>query len=99
MFHESSSRQRVAEKWLSLQQPSAADCANAIVTVLRVWPYFGAKIFDATVSVFGFSVYMAGSRRTFVSAEMEVGRACADSHLGHEYQYSAFSDFRKRFWS
>jgi len=41
--------QRVAEKWLSLQQPNAVDCASAIVAALRVWPYFGAKIFDATL--------------------------------------------------
>lgn len=41
-------------KWTALQGCSAPECIRIYLTVARKWPFFGAKLFAAQVSVRGF---------------------------------------------
>ncbi len=43
--------QRIAEKWAALRGRSVQDCVRIFLTVARKWPFFGAKLFSAKVSV------------------------------------------------
>ena len=43
--------QRVAEKWNALRGRSVQDCVRINLTVARKWPFFGAKLFSARVSL------------------------------------------------
>ncbi|VDP44767.1 unnamed protein product [Soboliphyme baturini] len=42
-------KQQVLKKWCGYQLLSPFECATAVVKALRVWPHFGAKLFEATV--------------------------------------------------
>uniref|UniRef100_X2B6P0 PH domain-containing protein n=1 Tax=Capitella teleta TaxID=283909 RepID=X2B6P0_CAPTE len=40
----------ITEKWVALRAKNLQDCVRIYLTVVRKWPYFGAKLFSATVS-------------------------------------------------
>uniref|UniRef100_A0A8D3EA18 Pleckstrin homology, MyTH4 and FERM domain containing H2 n=1 Tax=Scophthalmus maximus TaxID=52904 RepID=A0A8D3EA18_SCOMX len=52
--------QRLSARWASLRGRSSSECVRIYLTVARKWPYFGAKLFEAEVSVYqGVRVWLA----------------------------------------
>uniref|UniRef100_A0A3B4WF39 Pleckstrin homology, MyTH4 and FERM domain containing H2 n=1 Tax=Seriola lalandi dorsalis TaxID=1841481 RepID=A0A3B4WF39_SERLL len=43
--------QRLSARWASLRGRSSSECIRIYLTVARKWPFFGAKLFEAEVSV------------------------------------------------
>lgn len=43
--------QRLSARWASLRGRSSSECVRIYLTVARKWPFFGAKLFEAEVSV------------------------------------------------
>lgn len=43
--------QRLSTRWASLRGRSASECVRIYLTVARKWPFFGAKLFEAEVSL------------------------------------------------
>lgn len=46
--------QRLSTKWMALRGHCAADCVRIYLAVVRKWPFFGAKLFEAKVRVLNF---------------------------------------------
>ena len=50
--------QEFADSWSMLRGRGSVDCVRVYLTVVRKWPYFGARMFSACVSVI-FNVFLS----------------------------------------
>ena len=74
--------ERLVERWKGLSGRNASECARVYLNVCRRWPLFGAKLFNAQVSLqSSLYMYILARNRLEACNSVRVRLSCRDDNL------------------
>ena len=68
--------QRLSARWASLRGRSSSECVRIYLTVARKWPFFGAKLFEAEVSLVQCHLIIGLNKKIRTNVHLHTEKLC-----------------------